>query len=375
MVPCARPALAVLTGQFVSLLLVGTSVTSALLVHRGFEAPMFMSCLNYAFLAVAYGSWYLLKGRHHHDLSWKHDKSTMIKFAILVLVLGACFAKLHLDKLDQADVEANYLIVKAYQYTSIISITLLDCFTIPTVMLLSYLNLGSRYTITHGIGVAFALGGLFTLVLIDFSKAEEAGAGNGSVILGDSLTIIAASLYGLCGGARSCLSDAMNIQEELVCRYGWQLVVAIIGVLGALVSSVQVLALEREEIANYSWSGIDVGLIFAFVFCLCSIYTIVPQVLLRTGAAFLNISILTSDFWAVAFGVSVLKENPSSWYYVSFVSTVVGLFIYHARGEPHRSLDIESAQVTLQDDQGCVDTSHNCDDDARMLIQNQDDVN
>mmetsp|Transcript_29087 Transcript_29087/g.93600 ORF Transcript_29087/g.93600 Transcript_29087/m.93600 type:complete len:350 (-) Transcript_29087:75-1124(-) len=349
MVPCARPALAVLTGQFVSLLLVGTSVTSALLVHRGFEAPMFMSCLNYAFLAVAYGSWYLLKGRHHHDLSWKHDKSTMIKFAILVL----------------ADVEANYLIVKAYQYTSIISITLLDCFTIPTVMLLSYLNLGSRYTITHGIGVAFALGGLFTLVLIDFSKAEEAGAGNGSVILGDSLTIIAASLYGV----------SNVLQEELVCRYGWQLVVAIIGVLGALVSSVQVLALEREEIANYSWSGIDVGLIFAFVFCLCSIYTIVPQVLLRTGAAFLNISILTSDFWAVAFGVSVLKENPSSWYYVSFVSTVVGLFIYHARGEPHRSLDIESAQVTLQDDQGCVDTSHNCDDDARMLIQNQDDVN
>ena len=56
---------------------------------------------------------------------------------------------------------------------------------------------GSRYTITHGIGVAFALGGLFTLVLIDFSKAEEAGVGNGSVILGDSLTIIAASLYGV----------------------------------------------------------------------------------------------------------------------------------------------------------------------------------
>lgn len=36
-----------------------------------------------------------------------------------------------------ADVEANYLVVKAYQYTSITSIMLIDCFTIPCVMVLS----------------------------------------------------------------------------------------------------------------------------------------------------------------------------------------------------------------------------------------------
>lgn len=39
--------------------------------------------------------------------------------------------------LSIADVEANYFVVLAYQYTSITSVMLIDCFTIPCVMLLS----------------------------------------------------------------------------------------------------------------------------------------------------------------------------------------------------------------------------------------------
>jgi hypothetical protein len=44
-----------------------------------------------------------------------------------------------------ADVEANYIIVLAYQYTSITSVTLLDCATIPFAMAFSHLALGTRY--------------------------------------------------------------------------------------------------------------------------------------------------------------------------------------------------------------------------------------
>ncbi|KAK3264378.1 hypothetical protein CYMTET_26879 [Cymbomonas tetramitiformis] len=45
-----------------------------------------------------------------------------------------------------ADVEANFLIVYAYQFTSITSVTLLDCATIPFVMALSTRFLGVRHT-------------------------------------------------------------------------------------------------------------------------------------------------------------------------------------------------------------------------------------
>ena len=47
-----------------------------------------------------------------------------------------------------ADVEGNYFAVKAYQYTSITSVMLLDCFTIPCVMVLSKIFLHAKVTDT-----------------------------------------------------------------------------------------------------------------------------------------------------------------------------------------------------------------------------------
>lgn len=42
------------------------------------------------------------------------------------------------------DVEANYLVVTAYQYTTITSVMLLDCFTIPSSMVLSHFFLQAK---------------------------------------------------------------------------------------------------------------------------------------------------------------------------------------------------------------------------------------
>lgn len=47
-----------------------------------------------------------------------------------------------------ADVEGNFLVVCAYQYTSISSAMLLDCFTIPVVMLLSALFLSAKVRVS-----------------------------------------------------------------------------------------------------------------------------------------------------------------------------------------------------------------------------------
>ena len=48
-----------------------------------------------------------------------------------------------------ADVEGNFLLVKAYQYTTITSVQLLDCFTIPCVMVLACIVI-SDVTLTAG---------------------------------------------------------------------------------------------------------------------------------------------------------------------------------------------------------------------------------
>ncbi len=53
---------------------------------------------------------------------------------------------------------------------------ILDSFTLFTVLVLSYVFLRTRYLIIHLMGVALALIGIFSLVLVDFnSPINEAG--------------------------------------------------------------------------------------------------------------------------------------------------------------------------------------------------------
>ena len=61
---------------------------------------------------------------------------------------------------------------KAFQYSSITSVTILDCWTIAWVMILTWLFLGTRYSPWQFFGAAVCLGGL-GLVLVSDAKASD----------------------------------------------------------------------------------------------------------------------------------------------------------------------------------------------------------
>lgn len=79
---------------------------------QGVFVPTFQSAAVYACLAAIYGG--LLVARRQPPSERLH------KYAALALL----------------DMEANFLLNKAYRYTSITSVTLLDCWTIPGSVLL-----------------------------------------------------------------------------------------------------------------------------------------------------------------------------------------------------------------------------------------------
>ncbi|CAH8608135.1 unnamed protein product [Heterobilharzia americana] len=66
------------------------------------------------------------------------------------------------------DVHANWSIVSAYAYTTVTSIQLLDCITIPTVVFLSYFFLYYRYTWNHYLAIILCLVGATGMVLTDY---------------------------------------------------------------------------------------------------------------------------------------------------------------------------------------------------------------
>lgn len=94
--------MAIILGQFLSLLLCGTGVTSQLLeTSFNIAVPTTQAFLNYALLAAVFGV----------TLATRDDFLTILwknwwKYAIL----GAI------------DVEANFLVILAYKYTNLISV-------------------------------------------------------------------------------------------------------------------------------------------------------------------------------------------------------------------------------------------------------------
>lgn len=66
------------------------------------------------------------------------------------------------------------VVVKAYQYTSLTSVMLLDCWAIPCVMLLTWVFLRTQYGIKKFIGVAICVAGVVLDVFSDVHAEDRA---------------------------------------------------------------------------------------------------------------------------------------------------------------------------------------------------------
>ncbi|KAF9598053.1 hypothetical protein IFM89_024040 [Coptis chinensis] len=199
------------------------------------------------------------------------------------------------------DVQANYLVIKAYQYSSITSVTLLDCFTIPWVMVLTWIFIGTRYSLGQFFGAALCIGGLSLVVLSD---AKESGSGGKNPIVGDLLVI---------GGT-----------------------------LGYAISNVG-----------------EISLFAAFALSTFVFYTIVPLVMKMSGSALFNLSNLTSDMWAVIIRLFFYHQKLDWLYFLSFAVVAVGLVIYSATDEdPGAANDVEVGDPSVQYEVLTEETEH-----------------
>lgn len=289
-------------GQVLSVLITGTGVFSQLLASRyNISIPTTQSSLNYVLLS-SYFIYSLIRGK----LNWKDRKSELLAYFLLAIV----------------DVEANYFVVKAYKYTSITSVMLLDCFTIPSVMLLSRLFLGTRYNRRHFLGVAICLVGLVCLVLSDhFYNRHESNAKN--PLLGDLLCIVSTILYAI-----------SNVGQEAMVKRNSQLEwLGMIGIGGTIVSAIQLSVLERNELQEISWNLPVVLLIVGFALCLFALYSLSPSMMILGSATLFNLSLLTSDVFAVVVSIFLFDTIPSVLYFLAFIMILIGLVVYNVSFE------------------------------------------
>ena len=228
------------------------------------------------------------------------------------------------------DTQANYLIVKAFQYTSLTSVTLLDCAAIPFSMALSRAALGGVYSRRHVLGGATSVLGLAILVLTDayVRGANDAGS---NPALGDFIVLLAAFGYA-----------SSNVLQEAALLDGASAVevLAHVGGFGAVFSGIQCLALELDSLARLNATAGAAGIaeLATFAASLFAMYSLVPEVLRRCGAAAFNVGMLSSDVWAfvarVFFFGGFGDIRAVLAFFASFFVVSAGLVVFLAAGDP-----------------------------------------
>ncbi|KAL3791886.1 hypothetical protein HJC23_010746 [Cyclotella cryptica] len=246
-----------------------------------------------------------------------------------------------------ADVYANYATILAFKYTTITSVSLFDALAIPSAMLVSLVFFGRKYTKVHLAAVVVCCIGITINVLQDYSESERlkesGGVGKTAQeelieqdypykLAGDALAITGGILFGI-----------SNTLAEVAVR-DWGSQYEFLGAMtffASIITFIQTLATEQQEVMAFFGTSNDscselgsLTLMALFVIASTVNYMGIATFLRMSDAAFLNLSLLTGDAWAVAFSVIAEGIIPPVTFYIALVITVSGVFIYETAPSP-----------------------------------------
>jgi solute carrier family 35 protein F1/2 len=326
----------IIFGQILSISITGTATFSQFLSNNGVNAPTFQSFTNYVMLCV-----YIFPLYQSAKVRKDHNSNTNIKTntcrdsasgqACNLLSISTSLPSWQYFLLALADVEGNFFLVRAYQYTTITSVQLLDCFTIPCVMVLSVCLFSTTFKKWHIIGCVSCLIGLVLCVISDIVSDRYGDQQASNAYIGDLLVCVGCVFYAV-----------SNIGQEIVVKEHDARVeyLAMLGLYGTFISGVQMLIFERDAIAAIDFTNAsNIANIFLFDLCLFSLYSGVPYLLHHSSAVFMNLSFLTSDFFSVIIALFVFGARLHPLYIFSFIVIVVGLIIYNlAEVDQHHPL-------------------------------------
>jgi len=220
-------------------------------------------------------------------------------------------------------------VVKAYQYTDLLSCMLLDAWAIPVCMFFSYLYMHPKYHWTQILGVLICIAGLGLLVASDeLTQKDWVAAARGK---GDAFMVAGATLYGFTNATEEFFVRKRPLYE----------VVGQLGMWGFLICGAQAAGLEHEGMKTSTWDGATIGLLVAYTAALFILYTVAPLLYRMASSAYYNLSLLSSDWYGLIFGLGLYHYSPYWLYFVAFALVLVGLITYfwHSTPEEQGVLD------------------------------------
>ncbi|RPD64389.1 DUF914-domain-containing protein [Lentinus tigrinus ALCF2SS1-7] len=300
-----------LAGQVVSLCITCTNVTTTELVQRNWALPTTQTFFLYFSLFVIYTPYTIYK---YGFVGWLR---MIFRDGWKYFILAAC------------DVEGNFLVVKAYQYTTLLSCMLLDAWAIPVCLLFCWIYMRPKYHWTQLLGVFICIGGLGMLVASDELTDKDWPAL--SRAKGDVFMLVGASLYGFTNATEEFFVRKSPLYE----------VVGQLGMWGTLINGIQAAGLEHKDMTTASWNGKTIGLLVAYTAAMFILYTVAPILYRMASSAYYNLSLLSSDFYGLLFGLFLFHYTVYWLYFIAFAVVLLGLIIYFWHATPEEQGKIE----------------------------------
>jgi len=293
-----RFILSLLAGQLVSLCITCTNVTTTELVNRGWDLSTTQTWFLYFSLFITYTPYTIYK------YGFRGWCNLLLRDGWKYFILAA------------ADVEGNFLVVKAYLYTDLLSCMLLDAWAIPSCMFFCWVFMRRKYKWSQLAGILICVGGLGMLVGSDHLTDKNWQAVN--KVKGDLFMIAGSTLYGFSNAAEEFFVRQSPLYE----------VVGQLGMWGTIINGVQAAALEHKRMKTVTWDGAVAGFLVAYTASMFVLYTTAPILYRMASSVFYNLSLLSSDFFGLLFGLFLFHFAPFWLYFVAFAVIITGLICY-----------------------------------------------
>ncbi|KAF3847143.1 hypothetical protein F7725_020171 [Dissostichus mawsoni] len=327
-------------GQGLAGLICGTAISSQYLASSfHVNTPMMQSFMHYTLLCLTYTTMLLCRTGDGNILQILRKR--WWKYLLLGLV----------------DVEANYAVVKAYQYTTLTSVQVAagllrdPCPDVP--VLVGFKGSLQAGPLRHRLHLSHWGGG--AMVGADLLAGRDQGS-TSNILLGDGLVLISASLYAVSNVCQEYTVKNLSRVEFL----------GMVGLFGTIISTIQICAPPS-------------GLLFAaYALCMYTLYSCMPIVVKLSSATSVNLSLLTADLFSLFCGVFLfqyslkteivlmypyfapvitsLYKPPSSppqfsgLYLVSLVIILIGFITFNAVPTPTDHTDPATASFPVCED-------------------------
>ncbi|KAK7611062.1 hypothetical protein JOL62DRAFT_574270 [Phyllosticta paracitricarpa] len=291
---------ALVLGQILALCITSTNTFSSLLSAQGTSIPAFQTLFNYVLLFVVYTPYTIYR------LGWREwGRNVMLRDGWRYILLSFL------------DVEGNYFTVLGYRYATILSLQLINFCAILSVVVLSTFLLRVRYHTAQYAGIIICIGGMGLLLASDHITGSSSSAASNQ-LKGDLFALLGALIYG-----------ATNVYEEwFVSKQPVYLVLSQMGLWGTVINGTQAAIFDRASFATATWNAAVAGYLTGYTLVLFLFYSLAPLVFRIASAAFMNISLLTGNFWGVVIGIRVFHYTIHWMYPIAFVLILFGLCVY-----------------------------------------------